>query len=146
MSARDALPFAWADDFLLGHPGIDATHREFVDCVQALLTADDAQLGDCLRAFEAHARAHFEQEDAWMRDGDFPPRQCHIDEHAKVLASVVEVGEELAQGNVALCRELAVALADWFPVHAAQMDSALAAWLVKRAHGGLPLVLRRRSA
>ncbi len=138
--------FVWDDRYALGHPGMDDTHHEFVSCVHALLTVPDDALPAALSAFEQHAVAHFEQEKAWMSSGDYPARDCHIDEHDKVLASVHEVQAELAAGNVALCRELAVALMDWFPGHADYMDSALATWLVKRSHGGQPLVLRRTSA
>ena len=52
----------------------------------------------------------------------------------------------LADGNFGVVRELAQALMDWFPGHADYMDSALALWMVKRSHGGAPLVFRRDSA
>jgi hemerythrin len=138
-----SLEFAWDDRYLLGHGEMDATHREFVDLVNALVNADDAGLGDALAAFAAHAEAHFSQENEWMEKYDFPPRDCHIDEHNKVLASVHEVRRHLAEGDVAIVRELAVALMEWFPAHADYLDSALATWLVKRLHAGAPLVLRR---
>lgn len=138
--------FDWSDRYLLGHPGIDDTHREFVVCVDALLTVPDAGLAEALDAFAAHAEAHFAQEDAWMRTTDFPASDCHIDEHAKVLASVREVQQALAEGDVDIVRALAVALKDWFPGHADYMDSALAQWLVKRSHGAAPLVFRRAQA
>ena len=73
----------------------------------------------------------------------FPARDCHVDEHDKVLASVRDVQQLLAEGDTEVVRELAVALQDWFPGHADYMDSALALWMVKRAHGGAPLVFRR---
>jgi hemerythrin len=138
--------FDWTDRYLLGYTAMDDTHREFVTLVDTLLTAPDAGLAQALDAFAAHAVAHFEQEDGWMRGTDFPAADCHIDEHAKVLASVREVQQELAAGNVDRVRELALALMDWFPGHADYMDSALAQWMVKRSHGGAPLVFRRDSA
>lgn len=138
--------FDWDDRYLLGHAAMDDTHREFVTLVDTLLTAPDAALEQALAAFAAHAVAHFEQEDRWMKGADFPAADCHIDEHAKVLASVREVQRELAGGNVDLVRELAQALMDWFPGHADYMDSALATWMVKRSHGGAPLVFRRDTA
>ncbi len=60
------------------------------------------------------------------------------------MASVREVQELVAKGEVAIARELAQALMDWFPGHADYMDSALATWLVKKSHDGRPLVLRRK--
>ena len=140
--------FTWSDRFLLGHRTIDDTHREFVECVDALLRASDAEIPAALEAFARHAEAHFAQEDAWLSAADFPTGgDCHIDEHAKVLASVSEVREALQQeGDVALCRELALALQDWFPGHVQHLDSALATWMVQRTHGGRPVLFRRRVA
>jgi hemerythrin len=78
-----------------------------------------------------------------MERTDFPPRDCHVQEHAAVMSSVRQVIEIVAQGNVAEGRRLAAALGDWFPGHAFHLDSALAHWMVKRSHGGKPVVLRR---
>jgi len=138
--------FDWSDRYLLGHGPMDDTHREFVTLVDALLQAPDGELEQALAAFAEHAVAHFEQEDNWMRSTQFPAADCHIDEHAKVLASVREVQQDIAAGNVQVVRELAQALMDWFPGHADYMDSALALWMVKRSHGAAPLVFRRGAA
>jgi hemerythrin len=136
-------PFTWTDMFLLGYPPMDDTHREFVDIVNALLSAPDAELPGHLEAFAKHAEAHFSQEHEWMEATEFPARQCHVDEHNAVLKSVREVQQVVAQGDVAEARSLAKALADWFPGHADYMDSALAHWMSKRTYGGKPVVVRR---
>lgn len=125
---------------------MDDTHHEFVDCLNALLQAPDEGLLPALDAFIVHAQAHFGDEDEWMRSTEFPPRDCHIEEHAKVMASVQQVRQLLQEeGNVDVCRALAKALYDWFPGHVQQLDSALATWLVNRTHGGRPLVFRRKT-
>jgi len=134
----------WSDALLLGYAPMDQVHQEFVDTVSALLHASDAELPARLADFERHARAHFGEEDRWMRETEFPARDCHIDEHAAVLRSVEQVGELLAQqGNTGECRRLARELMRWFPGHADYLDSALAAWMCKRRLGGKPVVLRR---
>lgn len=135
--------FYWDDRYLLGHSKMDYTHREFVVLVNELLTVEDSNLPNALVRFVSHAEAHFAQEKMLMESDNFPARDCHIDEHNKVLESVLHVQEQLATGDVDLCRNLALALMDWFPGHADYMDSALATWLVNRAHGGSPLVLKR---
>jgi hemerythrin len=134
----------WHDGYLLGYAPMDATHREFVACVAALQCADDDALLERLAAFERHAMTHFADEAEWMAKTAFPAQDCHLDEHAAVLASVREVRQILEQGGrLAVARELAQALADWFPGHADYMDAALSHWLSQRAHGGAPVVLRR---
>ena len=135
--------FSWSDEYLLGYGAMDATHREFVTIVDALLNCEDSRVAEHLESFAQHAERHFKDEDGWMERSGFPPRECHIDEHAAVLKSVYQVLEVVKAGDFAEGRRLATALADWFPGHAFHLDSALAQWMVKQSHGGKPVVIRR---
>ena len=135
--------FPWSDMYLLGYGPMDDSHREFVDLVDALLTCSDEDFAARLEAFARHAEAHFAEEDEWMKRTDFPPRQCHEDEHAAVLNSVRKVMAVVAQGDIAEGRRLAAALAEWFPGHATHLDSALSHWMSKQSFGGKPVVIRR---
>ena len=140
---RDKPTLTWGDELLMGHGPMDEIHEEFVQLIGQLQTADDAQLPERLQKMEVHLKHHFAEEDQWMLSTNFPPRDCHIDEHAAVLKSVDEVRAKLAEGNVTLCRDLTNALVDWFPGHATHLDSALAHWLSKQRFGGKPVVIRR---
>ena len=142
MSGPDTLQ--WHDDMLLGYEPIDAMHREFVEVVAALQVCADELLLPALDRVIAHLQAHFGEEDEQMRANEFPPRDCHIDEHAAVLRSAEEVRELVSAGALDPARSFAAALADWFPGHAVHLDSALAHWMFKRQHGGKPVVFRRR--
>lgn len=133
----------WGDQFLLGYTPIDEVHQEFVDLTGQMQRAEDAALPALLAAFTVHLKQHFGMENEWMVTTEFPPRDCHMDEHAAVLESVEEVQALLAQGNVAICRDLVEHLAQWFPRHADQLDSALAHWMFSKTMGGKPVVLRR---
>ena len=138
-----AAPLVWNDSLLLGDPEMDAVHEEFVACIGVLMQAQECDVGAALAVLEHQATSHFEMEDTWMRENDFPARECHINEHAAVLASIAGVRELVAGGEVSRAYELAQALADWFPGHADYLDSALAHWMCKRRWGGKPVVLRR---
>jgi hemerythrin len=107
--------FSWSDEYLLGYGAMDETHREFVTIVNDLLQCDDSAVEGYLQAFARHAEAHFKEEDGWMERSGFPPRECHVDEHAAVLKSVYQVLEIVKAGDFAEGRRLAAALADWFP-------------------------------
>lgn len=135
----------WRDDFLLGYSPMDDVHQDFIGCVSATLHAEDADVPAAFGKLKQHLEAHFALEDRWMVETHFPPRQCHIDEHAAVMRSASEVDALLKrEGNVANCRRFAQALLDWFPGHADLLDSALAHWMCKRTLGGKPVVLRRQ--
>ena len=138
-----AASLEWTDKFLLGYGPMDDVHREFVELVNALRTCSDVEIPAALDAFAQHAERHFSEELKWMKATDFPATECHGDEHAAVLKSVHEVQALVAKGDCTHVRSLADALVDWFPGHADYLDSALAHWLVKKRHGGAPVVLRR---
>lgn len=158
VSAGLAAPLTWSDQFLLGHAALDDTHREFVERLAAMqrsviaCAVDDsadtqAGLDAALAAFIAHAEAHFGEEERWMTSSAFPARDCHVEEHDKVMASLREVaGLRTAGAQAGLVGQLAQALVEWFPGHADHMDSALAHWLSQLAHGGKPVVLRKGAA
>lgn len=138
----------WTDSRLLGFAPLDRTHEDFYRVAFDLLRCTDASMMDAIDAFEAHAVEHFGQEEQWMRDTGYQGGECHVDEHAAVLASVREVREAASQGRIAapIVHSLAQHLFRWFPGHADYMDSALAAWMSQRRLGGQPVVLRRRLA
>ena len=133
----------WEDDYLLGNPEIDELHEEFVAMVRAVQESPDEALKGPYMALLDHLIRHFGAEDRMMVETEFPPRQCHIDEHAAVLNSAREVQIQLSLGNVVLCRSLVAELVKWFPKHAQHLDSALVHWISKNRLGGKPLVFKR---
>lgn len=143
----DAPAFAWTDRYKLGYERMDDTHRDFVEKVNALLVAGDADLLARLDEFIAHADQHFGEEMEWMASTGFPAAGCHNDEHAAVMKSVHEVRALLANAPderaLGSTRSLAQALVDWFPGHATYLDSALSAWMCKRVYGGKPVVFHK---
>lgn len=137
----------WTDALLLGFAPMDDTHREFVERVQPMLDCPDEALLGHLEAFAEHAHRHFAQERDWMLSTDFPAAQCHIDEHDAVLKSVEEVLAVLRDGrDPSIVRSLAAELVRWFPGHADYLDAPLSQWMVKRRHGGAPVVIKRNVA
>lgn len=129
---------------VLGFAPMDDVHAEFDAIIARAQACSDAEFPACLAEVIAHLRAHFGAEDAWMRETDFPPGDCHVDEHAAVLKSADEVAPLVAQGRIDIGRSFVAELARWFPGHADYLDSALAAWMCKRRLGGKPVVLQRR--
>lgn len=131
------------DELKLGYGPLDTVHEEFLALLDTLLAAPDEEMSRALEAVQLHSREHFAQEERWMRETDFPARDCHAEEHAAVLASMEGVSRRVASTDYVTGRRLARALADWFPGHAIHLDSALAHWMCERRLGGKPVVLRR---
>jgi hemerythrin len=102
---------AWSDALLLDLDFMDDTHREFVDLLAAVETAEDEDLVERFRALVDHTDDHFGGEDRWMAATQFAASNCHTMQHNVVMQVLRD-----------LSRELGI----WFPQHAQSMDAALA--------------------
>jgi hemerythrin len=122
---------------------MDRMHAELDELLLRALAPGHPQWAQLLGDVHAHLKEHFEAEDRWMRDSGFPPRECHMDEHAAVLRSSEEVLALAQRGEFGPAPSFVAELARWFPAHADHLDSALAAWMCKRQYGGKPIVVHR---
>lgn len=124
----------WCDDrFLLGIDDMDRTHIEFVNLVNSMEVASGDEFIRLFDAMLAHTRAHFEQENRLMVKHDFAAIAEHRDEHERMLGEMTRFSRSNHKGRVAFGRNyVSDSLAQWFPLHAATMDSALAAHIKSR--------------
>lgn len=144
MPANAPPPRELSDAINLGYGPMDEIHHEFGELVMQTQHAKDTELVQNLERLAIHLRAHFDAENEWMNESNFPARDCHIDEHAAVLRSLDEVTPKVAAGDYTLGRLFVTELISWFPGHADYLDSALAHWMCKQQYGGKPVVLTRR--
>ena len=129
---------------VLGSDVLDNDHDELFGMITLLRRASEGEFVAQLSVLRHKAQLHFAYEDAQMACGDFPTRQCHLDEHAAVLASIEEVLQLVAKGDFLVGQRLAVELEHWFPAHIEALDQALTQWLFKCATGGGNAVVFRR--
>ncbi len=116
----------WSQDLELDHSAMDETHKEFVDLLNAVAAAEDAQLAALWQELIEHTEGHFGQEDRWMQATGFAPENCHSTQHRVVLEIMREGGKKAADGDFTMIRGMTPELADWFSYHAKTMDAALA--------------------
>lgn len=140
---QETSEITWGDNWKLGYEPMDHIHEEFVDLLSQLQSGQDSELAELMDQLIVHVKTHFEEEDKWMVETEFPPRDCHIEQHQQVLNSILEVRELLNQDRFDICRDLTRALVEWFPGHATHLDSALAHWMFKRKFGGKPVVIHK---
>ena len=117
---------AWSDALLLELDFMDDTHREFVDLLAAVETAEDEDLVERFRALVDHTDEHFGGEDRWMAATQFAASNCHTMQHNVVMQVLREALKRGQDGDLVLLRDLARELGIWFPQHAQTMDAALA--------------------
>lgn len=135
-------------DHALGVDEMDRTHREFVALVNLLNEADDGDFAALFGRLLDHCREHFSNEGRLMRMTRFPALGEHEGEHHRVYGDLVQMHRAVQRGRLMLARTyVKTGLAEWFDLHLATMDSALAAHLkrtgeapVKPAGMALPVL------
>ena len=73
---------------LVGFKPMDDERHAFVEMIELMQNAAADELAPFLDQFAVFADAHFDSENKMMEETQFPPRQCHRDEHTVVLKSV----------------------------------------------------------
>jgi hemerythrin-like metal-binding protein len=134
----------WSPSYELDVALMDETHREFADLVNQVGEASDAELVARFDNLIEHTVAHFEQENLWMQECGFPPIDCHVGEHNRVIQALRSVRSLLLRGDLAIARRAAEEMSPWFANHAATMDAALA-FHIKRS-GYTPVHLPAKQA
>ena len=124
----------WSEQFTLGVADMDATHREFVALADQLLAAGDDEFPALFATLREHTLRHFEHERTLMKACRFPAIGEHESEHLRVLGELAHFASGLKRGRLAMAREYARSLPQWFATHLATMDAALAGCL-KRGEG-----------
>jgi hemerythrin-like metal-binding protein len=123
----------WNDaSHALGVDEMDATHREFTALVNLLIEAEDAEFVVLFGKLLDHCREHFSNEGRLMRISRFPALNEHEGEHHRVYGDLVQMNRAVQRGRIMLARAyVKKGLEEWFALHIATMDSALAAHLKK---------------
>jgi len=122
------------DDLRTGDARMDDTHDGFMQQMQLLRRTPASDRLPAYDALVAHTEAHFAQEAQWMVMLGMGDSNCHTGQHANVLETMREVARRAHLGDMALIERMLDALDEWFPLHVAAMDSALAEAL--RLHAG----------
>lgn len=124
-------PIPWhSGRLLLGYAVMDETHAAFAALVNRLALARDAEFAVLFSHLLEHTVDHFAGEEAMMAESGFPALAEHRDEHRRVLGEMRTLQLRANVGRLALVRSYVCnGLPGWFALHAATMDSALAAHL-----------------
>ena len=112
----------------VGYELIDNDHDEFITLVNKLDTAGNADFPALFQQLYEHTEQHFERENQLMQQFAFPAESEHKGEHQRVLGEFKQFKTRIDKGMIAFGRSFVrERLPQWFGLHVATMDSALAA-------------------
>ena len=117
---------AWSSEISLGVSAIDDAHKAFIEKLADLTTKPDREFGDSLFALIAGMERDFREEETLMEEIEFLALQSHREQHARVLSALHHIVPEVMRGDCASARKTIELLPQWFLLHLATMDTALA--------------------
>ena len=121
----------WSDEKMcLGRQDMDDTHREMVDLINRVAEAGKETFAQRFGELVTHTHQHFAHElELMQRSGD-PAQKEHEHQHAKLLGEMAAMQTRVDRGQIKMARAfVAERLPEWLLLHAASMDSMLAAHL-----------------
>lgn len=111
------------------HAAMDRAHHKFTALLGALPLVDDAAFAHLLEQIFQEAKAHFEQEERFMRTTEFDQYAGHKAQHDALLEVLEEYREDLKAGQTPNAVELQLAICRWQDQHQQDWDYPLADFL-----------------
>jgi hemerythrin-like metal-binding protein len=125
------LIIQWNDSIAIGHPEIDAQHRELFEHTSKFVEAiakswDYSQLQTIIEFLDKYVTKHFETEERCMAEKNYPFLQLQIDQHRRFSrqfeAFKHEVKRDLNTHRVFLLFRTQILLIDWLVNHTTKLD------------------------
>jgi hemerythrin len=132
------MPFvAWEQKYLLGIEQFDVHHKYLVDLLNEIYQmflskeADAAELERVLAALSEYSKYHFDLEESWMMQVNYPKHKEHVVEHQKFVYKLFELNKQLATDKSQLTLEIIVFLRRWLLEHILTADAKYGAFIRK---------------
>lgn len=114
--------YLWRDDYLIGHPEIDAQHQHLFALLDKLFTAVCSGTGaqvveEVIDELVAYTRHHFVVEESLMRELNYPALEKHRQDHQQLLEAVNSKMTKLRRGEKVMSIDLLEFMNDWLCRH-----------------------------
>ena len=130
----------WNSAMPLSVAAMDEVHRDLLAQMNALLVGTDSEVAQGMERLVRLMECDFRDEEALMERIGYPGIRAHMEQHARVLAAL----HRIEPGDVPAARAALVLLPQWFEVHLATLDAALAVTLdIAETEGPLGQAHRR---
>jgi hemerythrin-like metal-binding protein len=112
----------------VGYDVIDNDHDEFINLLNQLDSASNADFPALFQQLHEHTEQHFDRENQLMTQFAYPGEIEHKGEHQRVLGEFKQFKTRVDKGMIAFGRSFVrERLPQWFGLHVTTMDSALVA-------------------
>jgi hemerythrin len=135
-------PVQWSDKIETKITVIDYEHRVLIDLlnqVEVLSQSDAVTHESKLAVFQElsdYVKTHFFMEEEMMRAFGYPGYAAHLAQHDEFRAKVLQLQNDLLQGDMAIMGFVSNFLNRWLVNHILKVDQELATFLIERKNAG----------
>ncbi|MCU7944827.1 MAG: bacteriohemerythrin [Candidatus Thiodiazotropha sp. (ex Cardiolucina cf. quadrata)] len=131
----------WRDDWYLGIDEIDQQHLRLVELINQVADSvmtqnsesnDDGGAMRLVLQLQEETRQHFRDEEAFMRNHEYPQVSSHHREHALLQAELSDLIREIEEGKRRLDIETLTSLKYWLIDHVIESDMDIARYMNSR--------------
>lgn len=120
----------WTDEFSVGHPEIDAQHQEWVQIFNKahdkIMSGDSSVLStmgmDTVNEMLKYAQTHFEFEENYMTEIEYPDLIEHKEAHYYFKAQLERINDDFKNGIKLLNSEVIKLISNWLIDHILNED------------------------
>lgn len=129
--------FQWKVEYEIGLPKIDAQHRQIVDMLNELHAAKQSDstpqaIEKTLDGLLQYTRQHFADEEAAMREADYPKLDTQRRQHLNMTDEVLKLRSEMEQGAEPATFELLNFMSEWLKLHIAGADKEFGDYILSQ--------------
>lgn len=125
----------WEEGYSLGIESIDEQHKKLIELInefyEKLLSDKNFALSKLLSGLEEYANSHFQFEEKYFKQFDYPKSQEHIEEHETFFEKVNAFKATFQSGKSVLSIELAMFLRNWLLYHIKDSDKQYSDFFIK---------------
>jgi hemerythrin-like metal-binding protein len=126
-SLDERIHIKWSNRYCTGIPTIDGEHRELLGILNKAIDAKEhsdnkEELEEVLEEMTKFALEHFETEEAYMREFNYPEYHCHSEEHYRFFTKTMAYFERVVNGDYHISNELIEYLKQWIVHHIQNSD------------------------
>ncbi len=124
----------WADKFSVNIKNIDDQHKKLISMVNEFYSqiskksekAENNILEDLLNGLTEYTIYHFDTEEKYMMDTNYPDIDSHKKEHAEFVEKIRGIKNRYESGDVVLSIEITTFIKNWLVTHIMDTDQKFA--------------------
>ena len=130
------MSLLWTNDLTIGIIWIDNQHKKLIEKINGLSNAikenrGEVEIGTILKFLEEYTKAHFDTEEKYMLNYQYPGYQTHKKEHELFKQDLKKLREEhkFLGASRELAQQIEKRVINWYLDHIAKVDKSMGTFL-----------------